>query len=126
VNKAIDVGFDQGLVSAKIEHTGLMVKLCLIQYLNGVFLFQNAVCRLIFSKMLYLAYSLGVLIHGHLPSARYVSWVQNDVNQFGLYLYSHGVGQARYLWFAQYARTSNKLLKLNFAISLLSLFPLDK
>jgi len=38
------------------------------------------------------------------PERRYVSWVKNDVNQFGLYL-------SRYLWIetgclAQYARTS--------------------
>lgn len=39
------------------------------------------------------------------PKRRYVSWVKNDVNQFGLYL-------SRYLWIetgclAQYARTSH-------------------
>jgi hypothetical protein len=36
VNKAIDESFDQGLVSVKIEQTCLMVKLCLVQYSNGV------------------------------------------------------------------------------------------
>ena len=36
MNKAIDMCFDQGLVSTKIEQTCLMVKLCLMQYLNGI------------------------------------------------------------------------------------------
>jgi hypothetical protein len=36
VNKAIDMPFDQGLVSTKILQTRLMVKLCFMQYLNGI------------------------------------------------------------------------------------------
>jgi len=46
VNKAIDVGFDQGLVSAKIEQTCLMVKLCLMQYLNGVLVTLKLMCQI--------------------------------------------------------------------------------
>ena len=49
-------------------------------------------------------YNVLVIRSAH-PKRRYVSWVKNDVNQFGLYL-------SRYLWIetgclAQYARTSH-------------------
>jgi hypothetical protein len=46
VNKAIDVGFDQGLVSTKIEQFGLMVKLCLMQYGNGILVTLKLICQI--------------------------------------------------------------------------------
>ena len=46
MDKAIDMGFDQGLVSAKIEQTGLMVKRCLIQYLNGILMTLKLICQI--------------------------------------------------------------------------------
>jgi len=46
VNKAIDKGFDQGLVSTKIEQTRLMVKLCLMQYSNGILMTLKLICQI--------------------------------------------------------------------------------
>ena len=46
MNKAIDMGFDQGLVSTKIEQTRLMVKLCLMQYLNGILMTLKLICQI--------------------------------------------------------------------------------
>jgi len=46
VNKAIDERFDQGLVIAKIEQTCLMVKLCLMQYSNGVLVTFKLMCQI--------------------------------------------------------------------------------
>ena len=86
----------------------LMVKQSLIQLINGVFMTFKLIyqikatqgitgliqirahikirvlaprCRLIFSKIC--TKLTGGSAH---PITRYVSWVQNDVNQFGLYL----------------------------------------
>jgi hypothetical protein len=46
VNKAIDKGFDQGLVRIKIEQTCLMVKLCLVQYSNGILMTLKLICQI--------------------------------------------------------------------------------
>lgn len=46
MNKAIDKGFDQGLVSTKIEQTRLMVKLCLMQYSNGILMTLKLICQI--------------------------------------------------------------------------------
>jgi hypothetical protein len=46
VNKAIDKSFDQGLVSIKIEQTCLMVKLCLVQYSNGILMTLKLICQI--------------------------------------------------------------------------------
>ncbi len=44
--KATDMGFEQGLVSAKIEQTCLMVKLCLMQYSNGILMTLKLRCQI--------------------------------------------------------------------------------
>jgi hypothetical protein len=46
VNKAIDRSFDQGLVNTKIEQTCLMVKLCLMQYSNGILMTLKLRCQI--------------------------------------------------------------------------------
>ena len=93
---------------------GLMVKLCFIQYLNGILMTLKLIyqikatqgitglnCIIAHIKWMVshldvgLSFPLsvlcrsahGVLIHlSILPP--YMSWVKNDVNQFGLYLFS--------------------------------------
>jgi hypothetical protein len=46
VYKATDMGFEQGLVSAKIEQTCLVFKLCLMQYLNGILMILKLICQI--------------------------------------------------------------------------------
>ena len=85
-----------------------MVFLCLIQYLNGILVTLKLIyqikatqgitglikirahikfaslaprCRLIFSKI-----CIKIIGGSAHPIRRYLSWVQNDGNQFGLYL----------------------------------------
>jgi hypothetical protein len=40
------MGFEQGLVSAKIEQNCLVFKLCLMQYLNGILMILKLICQI--------------------------------------------------------------------------------
>ena len=107
VHKAIDTFYREGPVSAKIDVCSLTVT-CLLRYLNGILMdlklmYQIKATLGITGSIYYIAHINERFLHldvglsfpnenkstrsgsAH-PTTRYVSWVQNDVNQFGLYL----------------------------------------